>query len=265
MSLPYCCLAADLSAARLFKENSIEAVEILSKNAGGAQSTIVRCSDDDLYVLKMNRNPQGARVLINEAIGSLLLAGLGFTTPTPRRIWVGQRMIDTNPLLLFEASVGSYLPEEGFHFGSLIIPYSQTSDEAAPNHLINNRSEMTGIRLFDIWANHTDRRQYLYKYDFKKRQSTISFIDHGHLFGGPEWQDNMSTYWVSTHLKRLHLDDPALTVWLQRFKHVLPALLEGVADVVDSVWEIGNIAQFIRCFQDRLKVLEMLVTSHSVP
>ncbi len=265
MSLPHRCLAADLSAARLFKENSLEAVEVLSKNAGGAQSTIVRCSDGEFYVLKMNRNPQGSRVLINEAIGSLHLDGLGFTTPTPRRIWVGQRMIDKNPLLSFEGSTGSYPPEGGFHFGSLFIPYSQTSDEAAPNCLINNRSEITGITLFDVWANHTDRRQYLYNYDLRKRQSTISFIDHGHLFGGPEWQDNMSTYWVSKHLKRPHLDDPALITWIQRFKQVLPALLEGVAVAVDSVWTTGKTAEFIRCFHNRLKVLEMFVTSHPVP
>lgn len=260
MSLPHCCSAAHLCTVHSFRDSSVEALEVISKNSGGAQSAIMRCSDDNLYAVKMSHNPQGSRVLINEALGSLLLNGLGFPTPTPRLIWVGQHLIDTSPLLSFEVSISSYRPEKGLHFGSQLVPYSHKSDEAGPIHGTTNMSQLTGIRLFDLWANHTDRRQYLYRYDFKKRHSTISFIDHGHLFGGPEWRNTVSTHWPSRHLRELRRDDPALALWLERFKQVLPELLEEASEVVNSVWTISNISSFIRCFQDRIDILEGLVT-----
>lgn len=256
-------LATDLSAAHSFKQDSVEAVEVLYKNCGGAQSTVVRCSDDNLYAVKMTPNPQGSRVLINEALGSLLLDGLGFTTPTARRIWVGQQVIERSQLLSFKRAVGSTRPEKGFHFGSRIIPNCRTPSGADNNQLATNTFELSGITLFDCWANHMDRRQYLWRYDQKNDQSTICFIDHGHLFGGPEWSEDVNARWSFHHLKDLRLNDPALPLWSEHFTRVLPTLFEGVAEAVNSIWAINNIAGFIRCFQNRLEVLQDIVSALS--
>ena len=54
---------------------------VIRTQKGGSQSRLVTCDDGKLYVLKMHPNPQGPNVLANEAIGSILLRGLGFLRP----------------------------------------------------------------------------------------------------------------------------------------------------------------------------------------
>ena len=41
----------------------------------------MRCSDEDYYVVKFQNNPQGAKILANELLGTRLAARLGLPTP----------------------------------------------------------------------------------------------------------------------------------------------------------------------------------------
>jgi len=41
---------------------------------GGAQSHLMRCEDENYYVVKFQNNPQGTRILANELLGTRLAA-----------------------------------------------------------------------------------------------------------------------------------------------------------------------------------------------
>ena len=52
------------------------AVEQVRRMRGGAQSHLMRCSNQAHYVVKFQNNPQGLRILANELLGTRLAARL---------------------------------------------------------------------------------------------------------------------------------------------------------------------------------------------
>src|SRR5580704_13095757 len=53
------------------------AVEQVRRMRGGAQSHLMRCSNQAYYVVKFQNNPQGLRILANELLGTRLAARPG--------------------------------------------------------------------------------------------------------------------------------------------------------------------------------------------
>jgi hypothetical protein len=50
----------------------LRAVEQIRRMRGGAQSHLMRCSDETYYVVKFQNNPQHRRILVNELLGTRL-------------------------------------------------------------------------------------------------------------------------------------------------------------------------------------------------
>ena len=48
---------------------------------GGAQSHLMRCTDDFYYVVKFQNNPQHTRVLVNDWLGTRLAEMIGLPVP----------------------------------------------------------------------------------------------------------------------------------------------------------------------------------------
>jgi hypothetical protein len=70
-------------------------------------------------VLKMHLNPQGPNVLANEALGSILLSGLGFLAPRWRPVTIDLRTVQFFPGLAMETDENeTTFPACGTHFGS---------------------------------------------------------------------------------------------------------------------------------------------------
>jgi hypothetical protein len=57
------------------------AIEQIRRMRGGAQSHLMRCSDDKYYVVKFQNNLQGLPILANELLGTRLAARLGLRVP----------------------------------------------------------------------------------------------------------------------------------------------------------------------------------------
>jgi hypothetical protein len=51
---------------------------------------------------------------------------------------------------------------------------------------ITNREAFLGMYLFDVWANHQDNRQAIFRRSSTNDQE-VWFIDRGRMFGGPQW------------------------------------------------------------------------------
>jgi hypothetical protein len=85
---------------------------------GGSQSRLVMCDDSKLYVLKLHPNPQGPNVLANEALGAMLMKGLGLLTPQWRTLRLNLQSLSIFPELVMGSVNGMTLPACGLHFGS---------------------------------------------------------------------------------------------------------------------------------------------------
>jgi hypothetical protein len=155
------------------------------------------------------------------------------------------------------------------HFGSLLVGQTSGADRPteyiSPSRIdrITNREAFLGMYLLDVWANHQDNRQAIFRRNFGNTQE-VCFIDHGHMFGGPEWnfQNNLGS---PLHLEMaVYTDlwqDEQIALWISRFQSVIPEALRSAADptYIEPHWYKGDLAELIDTLTDRLANLPELI------
>jgi hypothetical protein len=234
---------------------------------GGSQSILVRANDGRHYVVKMSDNPIGPNLLANEHMGSLVAKAVGLPVAEAKGIFISDSFIDSNRDLWFELPSGVRPPHKGMHFGSLLV--GQTSGADRPTEYISpsrvstitNREAFLGMYLLDVWANHQDNRQAIFR-----RSSTneleVCFIDHGHMFGGPHWnfQGNPGS---ALHLEMaVYTDlwhDEQVDSWISRFQTIIPDVLPSIVAPMASEWYSGDLNELLSKLTDRLLRLPELV------
>jgi hypothetical protein len=234
---------------------------------GGSQSRLVTCDDGKLYVLKMHPNPQGPNVLANEALGSILLRGLGFCAPRWRQVTINLKTLRLLPdLSMSTADGGTTFPACGVHFGSEYLggPRYSLFDFMPRSrlHSLRNASQLLPMYLFDVWASHQDKRQCVYKKLHDANLYDTFFIDNGHLFGGPTWQE------VAGRARTIHSDiiepidvgDPRVEHCLRLFQEYIPQLLHRAVALVPPEWYKDDIYALYARLMWRLDFLPLLVS-----
>jgi hypothetical protein len=93
------------------------AVEQIRRMRGGAQSQLMRCSDENYYVVKFQNNPQHRRILVNELLGTRLARRLGLPTTPVEIIYVHQELIELTPELCMEMPRARVPCQAGAQFG----------------------------------------------------------------------------------------------------------------------------------------------------
>src|SRR5207248_568785 len=88
---------------------------------GGAQSHLMRASDDNFYIVKFQQNPQHPRVLVNEWIGTRLAERLGLPVPFTEIVEVGDWIVSQTPELAASVAGQSVAYRAGLHFGSRYV------------------------------------------------------------------------------------------------------------------------------------------------
>jgi hypothetical protein len=234
---------------------------VARKQGGGSQSRLVVCDDGKKYVLKMHPNPQGPNVLANEALGSMLLGGLGYQVPSWRPITIDLNALPLFPELTMEMPHGTQLPACDVHFGSEYVggPQYDLFDFIPEHYPIRNRDQVAAIRLFDLWANHHDNRQCVYRRPKQTGDYEAVFIDHGHLFGGPSWSSETE---LSSRLWCHHFGRSkpfAIERWLNAFEDQIPGLLHQAKATIPSDWYCGNINSLCAGLLKRLGNLRAIV------
>jgi hypothetical protein len=235
-------------------------VQVVKKQKGGSQSRLVLCDDGKLYVLKMHPNPQGDNVLANEALGAILLNALGFLVPPWRPIAINLKTLPLFPELTMETTGGTELPACGVHFGSEYLggPQYDLFDLIPESYRIRNGEQAAAINLFDLWANHHDHRQCVYRRTKQTVAFEAVFIDNGHLFGGPDWSDEAG---VSLKLWSRYFHKPLLSEclvmerWLAVFEACIPGLLHEAMTVIPPEWYTGDIYALCARLLQRLQCL----------
>jgi hypothetical protein len=246
------------------KPSSVSVVTVVNRQRGGSQSRLVLCDDGKLYVLKMFPNPQGPDVLANEALGAILLSGLGFLVPRWRLVTIKLKTLGVFPELTMETTRGTVFPAFGVHFGSEFLGGSGVDlYDLLPEswqHRVINAEQFAAIHLFDLWANHQDRRQCVYRRAKKTGAYEAFFIDNGHLFGGPDWSK------VSRHPPRALgyvqpsvFRDPGVDQYTTLYSSCIPALLHEAVAQIPREWYQNDIVALHARLRQRLEDLRAAV------
>jgi len=97
------------------------AVEHIQRMQGGAQAHLMRCSDGSCYVVKFVNNPQGAKILANEALCGLIAEQLYLPTPPFAIVEVPEDLILRTKALVIELGRGRVSCRSGACFGSRYV------------------------------------------------------------------------------------------------------------------------------------------------
>jgi hypothetical protein len=245
----------------------LSASKYIRKMRGRSQSIFVRANDGRYYVVKMADNPIGSNLLANEHMGSLIAKAVGLPVIEPKGIFFSDSFIDRHPDLWFQLPIGVRRPEKGVHFGSRLVGQTSGVDRPieyiSPSRIdrITNREAFLGMYLLDVWANHQDNRQAIFR---RRSGSTLEvwFIDHGHMFGGPEWnfQHNVgSALHSETAFYRDLWQDEQIALWISKLQSVIPEVLKSAIHFMQPQWYKGDLVELIDTLSDRLANLPELV------
>jgi hypothetical protein len=200
---------------------------------GKAHAHLIEADDGCAYVVKFTNNPQGGRrVLVNEFIGSILLARLGVATPERAFVHIDDQCV---------SNIGP-LPA-GLHFGSrhpgnpdTIAVWDFLPDVFLPT--VYNRSHFLGALVFDQWISNAGFRQAIFfRQPATPRVSApgegrwvTQMIDNGDVFGGSDWTLGESA--VHGMYRRRAVYSPDLSI--HAFDPWLDGLMELRFEVLDD-------------------------------
>lgn len=160
------------------------AVEHLgSVGVGVTRAQFFRADDGNVYVVKLQNNQLGLKVLVSELLAARLGEMLGLCFPPGGVIEVGEQLVARTPAL-GEAGVSP-----GRHFASRCLSnvrYAGRDDM----HLAENIAEMAGVVLFDHLFLNADRggnRKNLLLRREEDGGQKMYAIDNSHLFRSGRW------------------------------------------------------------------------------
>jgi hypothetical protein len=248
---------------------NVNAVDYIRRMRGGSQSRLVRCSDGVRYVVKLQNNPQGGRILANELLGTLLARKLVLPTPAPAVVNVSEEFIQNNSEMVFASVRGQRRMKSGLCFGSryLILGTPKTllepALESGTDYLRANRAEemgniadIAGFLVFDKWTCNTDGRQTLVVKRYSRNRLKIVMIDQGHCFNGAAWAfPDAPLYGVALYnsvFERIP-SFSSFELWLDRLEHLIDRfVLESTAARIPPEW-YENDRDSLRQLLDRLE------------
>jgi hypothetical protein len=224
---------------------------------GGAQAHLIEADDGDFYVVKFSNNPQHRRVLVNDAIGSVLLHHLGVSAPEPVLVSVTSEFLHENPDVSLLGRHGRIPVQPGQHFGSR---YPGHPDRLAVFDLlpevllrsVDNIGQFLGVLVFDKWVANTDRRQAVFfrqphgSGESRPGQDTplhALMIDHGFIFNGPFWDFSagpLHGLFPSAHaygaVRSLFDFEP----WLEKVGHFPEVVIAQLGTSIPAEWIGGD-------------------------
>jgi hypothetical protein len=269
--------SAPLSAQAL--PQPIRAVEHIRRMRGGAQSHLMRCSDENYYVVKFQNNPQHRRILVNELLGTKLAALLGLPTTAVGIIKVTEDLIELTPDLNVEAprtgNMAGYtcrIPcHSGLQFGSRYPgdPHHLTLSNFLPDKQVlsmRNLRDFVGMLVFDLWTCNTDPRQVIFGRQEVGTPYQAWMIDQGFCFNAGGWnfpdKPRRNLYdrkVVYEQVKGIESFEP----WLARLEsEKIAQVLLAIAEAIPPEWYEFDSASFLRLLEQldsrRSKVRELL-------
>lgn len=250
----------------------ISAVQHIRPLRGGAQSQLLRASDDRYYVTKFQNNPQHVRVLANEMFATRLGESLGLPVPRVAAIEVCDWLIEhTEGLRLDLAGVRTPF-KPGIHFGSAYMgdPDNGHLFDYLPEALlqrVTNIGDFARILVLDKWTGNADGRQAIFTKKTKSRRYKAIFIDQGYCFNAGEWTFHDSPLrgvyarnCVYEHVKNWEAFEPALT----RAEEMSIDAIWGITRRVPPEWyehDCDGLTRVVEQLYKRRSIIRELITA----
>ncbi len=144
------------------------AIEQIRRMRGGAQAQLLRCADDEYYVVKLQNNPQGVRILVNELLATRVAERLGLPTPPCAIVEVRQALIETSDERAIQLGRGRMPYKAGLQFASR-YPGTSPPECAVFDFLpeeslrdVKNLCDFCGRLAFDTRTCNTNGRQTIF-------------------------------------------------------------------------------------------------------
>jgi hypothetical protein len=236
----------------------LAAVQHVRRMRGGAQSHLMRCSDQKYYVVKFKNNPQHLRVLANEMFATRLAESIGLPVPATEVVQVHPWLVEHTPELNIQLqhSITPCVP--GLQFGSryVVDPMIGQVWDYMPMemlHRVRNPEAFVGILAFDKWTGNADGRQAAFWKTSHEKKYTVTFIDHGYCFNAGSWTfpdfPLRGVYPRNEVYETVHGWD-SFEPWLSRIEALSPMTIWDLAMGIPAEW-----------YDERRDELERLVSS----
>lgn len=166
--------------------DSVFVVSRIRNLRGRSQAVLVQANDGLRYVVKF-----AGGLPFNEGGGSELYRACKLQVPSWKPLLVTDGFLDRNPDCWIQRTEGRLRPDPGLYFGSrflggdgirLLEILPGTSFKQLRNH-----ESFWLAWMVDICAKHTGNRQAIFVEDAEGWFDAY-FVNHGHLFGGSEWE-----------------------------------------------------------------------------
>lgn len=240
---------------------------------GGAQSHLMRCSDDEYYVVKFQNNPQGAKVLANELLGTRLAARLGLPTPGAAVVMVQNQLIEHTEDLVMQLGRGRARCKAGLQFGSRypgspaetavydFLPEEQLGD-------VRNLTDFCGMLAFDKWTCNTNGRQAIFFRAKSEQRYQAQMIDQGFCFNACEWNfpdAPLRGLYARHRVYESVRDIESFEPWLTRIEtKITEDVLDEIAKEIPGEWygfESETLEKMLEQLLRRRKLVRELIVS----
>jgi len=275
----------------------LRAIEHIRRMRGGAQAHLMRCSDENYYVVKFQNNPQHLRILVNELLGTRLASRLGLPTTPVAVVEVSRELIQLTQELCIELARSHTPCAAGLQFGSRypgdprqLVLHDFLPDEKL--HEVANLHDFAGMLVFDKWTCNTNGRQTLF---FEEKSPAppatpgyppgesaheggtnllayrTLMIDQGFCFNAGEWN------FPDAPLRGLYARNrvyegvtgmESFGPWLERLEHrITERVLAEVAGEIPPEWYADDYDAVLRLLEQlqrrRTRVPELLLAAKS--
>jgi hypothetical protein len=259
---------------------AVLAVQQIRAMRGGAQSQLMLGSDESLWVVKFQNNPQHTRVLANEFLATRLAASVGLTVPQCDVVEVTEWLIANTPELQMQMPGGRVRYMAGLHFGSRFVGGlmpGQVVDTLPGPQLseVKNLREFAGMLVLDKWTSNVNGRQAVFGKRPRERRYMATFIDQGYCFNAGSWtliDTPLRGVFASNLVYESVTGWESFEPWLRRVETMEPQTIWAAAEPIPPEWYGGHVEELERLVESlvarRARVRELIDgfrLSHRMP
>ena len=250
----------------------IEAVQQVRRMRGGSQAHLMRCSDQNFYVVKFRNNPEHTRVLANEMLVALLARIAGLPVPKPALVEVSEGLIQHTPELNVQLVRSTVPCQSGLQFGSryAVHPLEGQVFDHLPLAILNrvrNLETFAGILAMDKWTCNCDERQAAFWRVMRQRKYAAAFIDQGNCFNGRDWNfpdAPLSGGYRQNEVYANVLGWDSFEPWLSRIEDMGLNVISEAAEEIPPLWYGSDsyaLATLVRMLRERCTLVRGLLTA----
>ena len=256
---------------------------------GGAQSHLMRCSDENYYVVKFQNNPQHRRILVNELLGTRLARRMGLPTAPVSVVHVSEELIRLTPELCVETPRSRIPCTAGLQFASRYPedPRRVAMHDFLPDEqlrAVDNVHEFAGMLVFDKWTCNTNGRQTVFFAPLKPRGNLpvagsagpqpaggvyhAVMIDQGFCFNAGEWNfpdAPLRGLYARNRVYEGVIGMESFAPWLERVEKMSERVLAELAEEIPPEWYEDNYDLLLRLLEQiyrrRVRVPELLLAA----